>query len=179
MDLSAGCDGREHQIVDLFTTTFTASEGAEEGALIGTLVKSLLSGTPEDDLFVFTAEDAGALVGAVIFSRLRYDQDDRTVFLLSPLAVAPDRQRQGIGQKLVTHGLDALRTAGIDIVVTYGDPAYYGRVGFAPITEDFAPAPLALSQPEGWLGQALTDGAPEPLKGSSTCVAALNNPAVW
>lgn len=179
MDLIIGHDGRERQIVDLFTETFTASEGASEGTLIGALVRSLLRDTPEDDLLVCTAVEAGVTVGAVIFSRLRYDRDDRSVFILSPLAVAPERQRQSIGQRLVRHGLEALRAAGVDVVVTYGDPAYYGRVGFAPITEAFAKAPLPLSRPEGWLGQALTEGDPAPLEGASTCVAALNDPALW
>ena len=118
MEFSAGSKGREQQIIDLFTATFTASEGEEEGALVGGLVRNLLRGTPEQDLFVFTAMEAGAIVGSACFSRLTYDQDERTVFILSPLAVATEHQGRGIGQRLVTYGLKALEAAHVDVAVT-------------------------------------------------------------
>ena len=95
MEFSAASKGREQQIIDLFTAAFTASEGEEEGALVGGLVHNLLRGTPEQDLFVFTAVEAGAIVGSVCFSRLTYDQDERTVFILAPLAVTTEHQGKG------------------------------------------------------------------------------------
>jgi predicted N-acetyltransferase YhbS len=179
MAFLTGQEGREAEIVDLFTATFTASEGEEEGALIGQLVRDLLGGTAEKDLFVFTAEEGGAIIGGIVFSRLTYEQDERTVFVLGPVAVAPDRQGRGIGQQLLTHGLAALRSAGVDIVVTYGDPNYYVKVGFLPIREADVPAPFPLNRPEGWLGQSLTDQAMMPLRGPSRCVGALNDPVFW
>jgi putative acetyltransferase len=179
MKFSTGFKGREQEIIDLFSATFTASEGAEEGALIGDLVRNLLCGTAEEDLFAFTAEEAGAIVGGIIFSRLTYEQDGRTVFVLAPVAVATAQQGKGVGQRLLNHGLVALRNAGVDITVTYGDPNYYSKVGFAPIAEAFAPAPFPLCRPEGWLGQSLMDREMTPLKGPSHCVDALNNPVFW
>ena len=179
MEFSAGSKGREQQIIDLFTATFTASEGEEEGALVGGLVRSLLRGTPEQDLFVFTAMEAGAIVGSACFSRLTYDQDERTVFILSPLAVATEHQGRGIGQRLVTYGLKALEAAHVDVAVTYGDPSYYSKVGLSQVSEAFAAAPFALTRPEGWLARSLTDTELAPLKGSPRCVEALSNPALW
>jgi putative acetyltransferase len=179
MEFLTGHNGREAEIIDLFTATFTASEGEEEGALIGQLVRDLLGGTAEKDLFVFTAEEDGAIVGGIVFSRLTYEQDERTVLVLGPVAVATDRQAKGIGQRLLTHGLAALRGAGVDIVVTYGNPSYYVKVGFLPISEAEAPAPFPLSHPEGWLAQSLTERAMTPLRGPSRCVGALNDPLFW
>jgi predicted N-acetyltransferase YhbS len=179
MHLADAADGREREIVDLFAATFTASEGAAEGALIGSLVRDLLDRTPPDDIRVFTASEEGALAGAVIFTRLRYAGDARTVVLLSPMAVAPGRQGRGIGQALIRHGLDALRAEGADVALTYGDPAFYGRVGFVPVTEATAPPPQPLSHPEGWIGQALDGGDLAPLAGPATCAAALDDPAYW
>jgi predicted N-acetyltransferase YhbS len=179
MEFLTGHKGREAEIIDFFTGTFTASEAEEEGALIGQLVRDLLGGTAEKDLFVFTAEEGGAIIGGIVFSRLTYEQDERTVFVLGPVAVAPDRQGKGIGQRLLTHGLAALRSAGVDIVVTYGDPGYYAKVGFMPISEADAPAPFPLKHPEGWLGQSLTDRVMTPLRGPSRCVGALNDPVFW
>lgn len=179
VELSSGYEGREREIVDLFTAAFTALEGAEAGALIGELVGNLLGGTAEADLFVFTAEEGGLIVGGIVFSRLTYDADERTVFVLAPVAVATEHQGKRIGQRLIAHGLAALREAGVDVAVTYGDPAYYGRVGFRPITETFARAPFVLNHPEGWLGQSLTARELTPLAGAARCVEALNDPAFW
>ncbi len=179
MKIGTGPKGREADIIDLFTSTFTASEGVEEGALIGDLVRNLLGGTAANDRFVFTAEEKGRIVGGIVFSRLTYEQDDRTLFILAPVAVATDQQGKGIGQRLLIHGLASLRGAGVDIAMTYGDPNYYAKVGFMPISEADAQAPFPLSRPEGWLAQSLTQRPMTPLKGPSRCVEALNDPVFW
>ena len=169
---------RQDEIAALFETTFSASEGAEEGALIGTLARALLSETPSEDLRVFLAEDGG-LIGAVIFTRLHFAGENRTAFLLSPMAVATEHQGKGIGQTLIATALDALRTDGADIAVTYGDPAFYGKVGFATVSTETVPAPHPLSQPEGWIAQALNASTLSPLQGPAACASALDDPAYW
>lgn len=171
--------GRDEEIIGLFSAAFTASEGADEGALIGRLVRDLLSGTAPEDIFVFLAEDRGTLIGGVIFTRLEFAGDSRTGFLLSPMAVAQERQGEGVGQGLLRHALDRLRAAGVEIAITYGDPAFYGKVGFLPMSPDDVPAPHPLSQPAGWIGQLLAGGAVPPLPGPSSCAAALDDPALW
>lgn len=183
MDYILGTAGREPEIVALFKAVFAASEGPEEGAVIAGFLDRLLAETPADDIRVFTAwEDAARTagpVGGVAFTRLRYAGDDRTVFILSPMAVATERQGTGIGQALIRHGLAALRDEGVDIAITYGDPAFYGRVGFAPVSVQTAPPPLPLSFPNGWIWQSLTGKPLTPLAGPCTCVPALNDPTLW
>lgn len=178
MEFSDRIEDQEAAIADLFAATFTASEGAEEGALIGALVTALLSDVPRDDLRAFTAWEDGQLVGGVIFTPLTYP-DPRRVMLLSPMAVAPDRQGEGIGQRLIAHALDALRAEGIDIAVTYGDPAFYGKTGFTPVTEASLPAPMPLAHPHGWIAQSLTGAPLAPLKGPAACVPPFNRPELW
>lgn len=179
MNFSDMAQGRTDTITELFNATFAASEGADEGDLVAGLARDLLTTTPDDDLRVFFVEDGGKPIGCIIFSRLRYTEDDRTVFLLSPVAVATAHQRKGVGQALLKHGLDALKAEDVNVVFTYGDPAYYGKVGFQPVTEGIAKAPCPLSMPHGWLAQTL-DGRPlTPLQGGARCVPALNNPAYW
>jgi putative acetyltransferase len=163
----------------LFAATFTASEGPGEGALIGGLARRLLRETSAEDLYGFGAWDDGALVGAILFSRMRYAQDTRAAFVLGPVAVAPERQGQGVGQGLIRHGLAELSARGVDVALTYGDPAYYGRFGFEVITTEVAAAPFRLGFPHGWQGQALDGGMLSPLKGSVTCVDAFDDPAFW
>ncbi|WP_319826393.1 N-acetyltransferase [Thalassovita sp.] len=179
MRFTTGSKDREQALTDLFTDTFTASEGAEAGTRIGQFVRALIATTPAGDLFAFQAYESGTLRGAIFFSRLSYPQDHRTVFILSPVAVDRACQGQGIGQQLIAHGLDALRAQGADIAMTYGDPAFYGKIGFRPVTEQVVPAPLPLNLPQGWLGQSLTDQPLSPLTGPATCVPALDDPELW
>jgi len=95
------------------------------------------------------------------------------------LFTATDQQGKGVGQRLLTHGLTSLRSAGADIVVTYGDPNHYAMVGFLPISEADAQALFPLNHPEGWMAQSLTERAVVPLEGPSRCVESLNNPLFW
>ena len=91
MEIVSGHKGRTEEITDLFAASFTASEGADEGQTIAALVRALLTTVKEEDLFVFSVLEGGAVVASILFTRMRYDQDDRVVFLLSPVAVAPDQ----------------------------------------------------------------------------------------
>jgi putative acetyltransferase len=74
------------------------------------------------------ALESRAVVGHVAFSPL----DAPGGVGLAPLAVRPPWQRRGIGERLVRRGLEACRAVGAGFVVVLGDPAYYGRFGFAP-----------------------------------------------
>ncbi|GGB43854.1 N-acetyltransferase [Roseibium aquae] len=179
MDFSTDYETHAYAITELFTSTFLASEGTEEGALIGALARRLIAETPPEDLRVVTAWADGTLVGGIFFTRLTYTGDPRTVFLMAPVAVATAHQGKGIGQRLIAHGLDALRQEGVDIAVTYGDPAFYGRVGFKPVTDADLPAPQPLHQPQGWIAQSLTDAPLTPMRGPARCVAAFDDPALW
>lgn len=179
MNITQGVHDRSAEIIDLFARTFTASEGPEEGALIRSFVTEVLTTTAARDLRVFTIEQAGALCAAAVFTRLSYAYDPRTVFILSPMAVAPEQQRKGLGQSLLGHGLNVLKNEGVDIAVTYGDPSYYVQVGFDPVAEDTISAPLPLAHPEGWIAQSLTDEPLTSLDGPATCVPALNRPDIW
>jgi putative acetyltransferase len=71
------------------------------------------------------------LVGHVLLTASRLDAPARLVdvYVLSPLGVLPEYQRQGIGTALVRHALDAGRAAA-PLVFLEGDPAYYGKRGF-------------------------------------------------
>lgn len=78
------------------------------------------------------AEHDGHVVGHVMISfvTLHDDHTRHRIATLSPLAVAPDIQGQGIGSALVrevTARADALREP---LVVLEGSPAFYGRLGF-------------------------------------------------
>ncbi len=77
------------------------------------------------------AEEDGVLVGHIAFSPVRINGSATGWYGLGPLAVRPDRQRQGTGSRLVEAGLDAIIRLGARGCVVLGDPAYYARFGFA------------------------------------------------
>lgn len=179
LSYSSDSRGRESEITGVFLETFTASEGEEEGALVAGLAEDLMRSTKPEDLRVNLALDGGAIVGAIMFSRLWFEGDARRVFLLSPVAVLPECQGQWVGTTLLTYGLGMLRAEGVDAVISYGDPAYYARVGFAPIRPEDVPPPMHLRMPEGWIGQSLTDAPLGRFTGPSRSVAALSRPRLW
>jgi predicted N-acetyltransferase YhbS len=166
-------------IVSLFTSVFANSEGEAEGMLIGQLAKDLLEKTDQSDLRCFVGVDHGQIIGSIFCSRLVFENDDVEAFILAPVAVHSDHQGQGIGQALINYGLNELKNQGVSVALTYGDPSFYQKVGFRSISHHTIKAPFALSQPEGWLGQSLSDDAIEALSGKCTCVEALSNPAYW
>ena len=72
-----------------------------------------------------------------------------------------------------------LKKQGVHLVFTYGDPAFYSKVGFRQITEKTAKAPFILSQPEGWIAQSLLGEDIKPLPDQPYCVEAFNKPDLW
>ena len=78
------------------------------------------------------AVDADLIVGHILFSPITVDGQDSQMLGLAPMAVRPERQRQGIGSALVRAGLEASRRRGAAAVVVVGHAAFYPRFGFAP-----------------------------------------------
>lgn len=178
MNYAAFTEADTKQVIQLFTDVFSDSEGEAEGLVIGELVSNLISDTPDSDLLGFTARENDTLVGCIFFSRFRVPKN-QTAFILSPVAVSTSTQGTGVGQALISFGLEQLKSNGVDLAFTYGDPAYYCKTGFKQITEDIVKAPYPLSQPIGWLAQVL-DGSPlKKLVGPTQCVSALSDAKYW
>ena len=78
------------------------------------------------------AVDGWEVVGHVAFSPVTVDGEEASGMGLAPVAVHPDRQRQGLGTRLTMEGLAECLSAGLGFVVVVGWPAYYARFGFRP-----------------------------------------------
>ena len=88
-----------------------------------------------DELVSLVATDGEAIVGHILFSPATVESADGEPIRgmgLAPMAVMPDRQRQGIGSALVERGLALLEERGCPFVIVLGHTAYYPRFGFAP-----------------------------------------------
>jgi putative acetyltransferase len=103
------------------------NEAAFGGAQEADLVDALRH---DGDLLLSLVADAGDVVaGHVAFSRMQVGGDPAVA--LAPVAVLPAQQRRGIGTALIGEGLRRLGQSGETLVFVLGEPAYYGRFGFA------------------------------------------------
>lgn len=147
------------------------------------LVRDLLddpSAKPILSLLAFKKDHA---VGHILFTaaRLSGPQDPVRIVLLAPLAIVPEAQKQGIGGKLIEHGLKVLAESGVDLVFVLGHPEYYPRHGFEPAGHlGFeAPYPIPDEHADAWMVRALRTGVIGSVKGRVVCADALNKPEYW
>jgi putative acetyltransferase len=70
------------------------------------------------------------VLGFIMLSYVGLAGSDRRLLELAPLAVAPGRQREGIGSALTHAALAAADARGEPLVLVLGDPRYYVRFGF-------------------------------------------------
>ena len=87
----------------------------------------------------FVAVDGGGkIVGNIMYvETMVMDGEKRhAVLTFGPLSVLPEYQRMGIGSKLIEHTKRLAAEMGYRAILIYGDPEYYGRLGFRA-TKDF------------------------------------------
>lgn len=92
------------------------------------------------------AEDLGGTIGHIAFSRAYVEQQAGArlaAAFLTPLAVRPDRQRRGIGGRLMDHALRTLESRGESLFFVIGHPTYYPRAGFRSVTTELIESPWA------------------------------------
>jgi len=101
-------------------------------AAFGRAVEAELVDRLRDDggsVISLVAVEDGRIVGHVLFSRMTAPF---RALGLGPVCVAPDRQRSGIGSRLIRAGLDRAARDGWQAVFVLGEPAFYHRFGFDP-----------------------------------------------
>lgn len=108
------------------------NERAFEQAVEADIVDKLRQNCSETLSFV--AEDEGRVVGHILFTPAAIESGKKLIqgMALAPMAVLPERQRQGIGIRLVKHGLGVLQDRSCPFVIVLGHPDYYPRFGFEP-----------------------------------------------
>lgn len=109
--------------------------------------------------------------GHILFTPCAVEGTDRRGALLGPLAVAPSRQRQGLGRMLIREGFARLGRTDLRQVLVLGDPAFYGRFGFRPEKRVLPPYALPTDWSDAWQSVLLESATP--LSG------VLRPPAPW
>jgi putative acetyltransferase len=139
--------------------------GSEEADLVDRL-------RGDQALISLVAECASGIVGHILFSRMWITTASNLVsaVALAPVAVLPERQRKGIGKRLITHGLELLKNQGERIVVVVGHPDYYPRFGFSSAKATPLESPFPR---ETFMALELVDGALDGVHGAVIYPAAF------
>jgi putative acetyltransferase len=128
------------------------------------------------------AEDAEGVVGYVLLTRAevaRGSDGALEALVLAPLGVAPGRQRQGIGTRLVEEALIRARDRGESAVFVLGDPAFYARFGFEPASPRGLEPPHPVEYADAWMALELRPGALEGRHGVVAMARPLEDPKYW
>ena len=110
------------------------------------MVRAAFAGHPEDvaafverirasEEFIpelaLVAEDSSGVIAHVMLSWVGVEGGSRPRILnLTPMSVRPDRQRMGVGTRLIKDALGRVERRGEPAVMVQGHPAYYPRFGF-------------------------------------------------
>lgn len=116
-------------IQDLLLTTFNTSETAD-------LVSRLKKTNFYDKELSLVAVNRDKIVGYILFTRIVIKNDKLTFpgLILSPCAVLPSFQNQGIGSLLIKKGLKKCKYLGYKIIIASGNDPYFERFGFTPLS---------------------------------------------
>lgn len=102
---------------------------------VGTLVDLIRESPNFIPELSLVAKDGDEIIGHVMVSHAELVDDDAVrhrVLTLSPLAVSPLRQNEGIGGSLIRAAIGAADQLGEPLITLEGSPEYYPRFGFRP-----------------------------------------------
>jgi putative acetyltransferase len=94
------------------------------------LVHEIRNGAGYVPALALVADEDRGILGHIMLSYAKLGP--HRVLQLAPLAVRPDKQRQGIGDALTRCALELADEQGEPLVIVLGHPDYYPRFGFGP-----------------------------------------------
>ena len=166
--------------LDSILKVIETASSDEEDKVIMNLVQELSREVTSPSIKSLVAEIDNQVIGYVSFSPILLKSDTSiSGYILAPLSVSPEHQKQGVGSNLIKSGVDMLTEDSVGVLMVYGDPAYYGRFGFKEeIGHSFLP-PYTLQYPFGWTGMMLNDTPVPEQPIQFECVSALSKPDLW
>lgn len=157
--------------------------GRAEGPEIAKLFRELSRDETAAPVLSLAAAIDGRIVGHVLFTAARVHGSEQAVVarIMAPLAVLPEHQGAGVGERLVRDGLKQLAGAGVELVFVLGHPDYYPKFGFRPARAFGleAPHPIRAGHDDAWMVQELTPGVLGRVRGTIQCAEALDEPRHW
>ena len=83
-----------------------------------------------DNLSYVLKDNSNKIVGSIQFWNIRLVNHKSKGLLLGPLAIHPIYQSEGLGEKLVSTGIEKAHADNWNWIVLVGDINYYSRFGF-------------------------------------------------
>ena len=118
---------------DDFEAVAVVVEAAFGDPLVAQLVENIRTSDRYVPELALVAVEEEKVVGHTMLSYATLVGDeDQEVLQLSPVAVIPARQRDGIGGALIRAGIEGAKARHEPLVVVLGSPLYYQRFGFEP-----------------------------------------------
>lgn len=147
------------------------------------LVKDLLSDPTAAPALSLLAFENDRAVGHILFTKVYLEPETSlSLYILAPLAIIPEYQKQGIGGKLIEEGLGHLKEMGVDLVFVLGHSEYYPRHGFIPDAGRLGfeePYSIPEKYADAWMLQELRHGVIGNFRGKIRCADALDKPEHW
>ena len=123
----------ERELAELIDAAF----GDRETSAFTARIRASAGYVPE---LTFVAEEDGELIGFTMLSYVAAGEHE--VLILTPMAVRPDRQRAGVGKRVVQAAVAAAEARGEPVLLVEGIPSYYPQFGFVSAT------PLGFDPPD-------------------------------
>ena len=179
MQIRKSTESERKEILNIHNQAF----GKAKGPVISKLVEDLLDDKTAMPTLSLVAIENGKLIGHILYTKATITNTELPISaqLLAPLAILPDEQNKGIGEKLINEGLNQLKESGTELVFVLGHPAYYPRCGFFPAGEKGfdAPYPIPEEHAAAWMVQELNGCVLEKATGKVQCSKVLNEPQHW
>ncbi|MGL4484463.1 MAG: GNAT family N-acetyltransferase, partial [Anaerovoracaceae bacterium] len=91
-----------------------------------------------DLALLVTSDSRQEIIAAIHYAKgtvINRDGKEINVASFGPVAVLPEFQKQGIGEKLINQSLEKAKKLGYEAVIIFGNPAYYKKFGFQPAVD--------------------------------------------
>jgi putative acetyltransferase len=145
----------EREISDVVAAAF-------EDASVAAFTDSIRSSAGYVPELTFVAEEDGRIAGYTMLSYVDLEGGSVTrLLILTPVAVQPDRQRQGVGTAVVRAAVTAADERREPLVLVEGIPAYYPRFGFVSATGLGLERPYERIPDPAWLALPLSAYDPD------------------
>ncbi|MDD9783137.1 N-acetyltransferase [Priestia megaterium] len=126
----------EHGFIEDFVYKVFNNTNYSDGVVEKALVREIREKSyyiPQLDLVV---EEEGEIIGHFILSKFPLSNKyGNEMLMLSPVSVAIDKQRQGVGTHMLQEGIRLAAKMGYKGIIVEGDYWYYRRFGFRTSTE--------------------------------------------
>lgn len=165
---------------DIMSVETVAFGSDEEAALVADLLKD----TSAEPIVSLLAYDMQKPIGHILFTRayIGNKTNQTLAYILAPLAVTHDYQKQGVGGQLIKSGLKILKEKRVEIVFVLGHISYYPNHGFITDAKSLgfpAPFPIPKKNADAWMLQFLTSNTKSIKQGKIICADEMNKIEYW